>query len=133
MKKTLFFLSFFALLNGLSAQESQTDNDNRIYTIVEYLPTFGDNPNDVQAAQKYCLENMRFPSERGCVSGRIIVEFIVEKDGTLSNIKIRKKLEQLCDEEAIRLVKNMPKWQPAKQKGVPVRVSYLLPINFSLQ
>ncbi|WP_262710290.1 energy transducer TonB [Mucilaginibacter psychrotolerans] len=77
---------------------------------------------------------MRYPvaAFNAKVQGRIIITFVVEKDGTLSNIKVLRGIGSSCDEEAIRAIKACPPWLPGMQKGKPVRVQYSVPIAFSL-
>ncbi|RLD48169.1 MAG: energy transducer TonB, partial [Bacteroidetes bacterium] len=67
------------------------------------------------------------------IQGRIFINFIVEPDGIVSDVKILKGIGGGCDKEALRVVKNMPRWEPGVQKGKPVRVSYNLPIKFTLK
>ena len=96
------------------------------------MPTF---PGGQQKLLEYISENLKYPKELAeiCVQGRVICSFIVERDGSLSNIKVERKVDPFLDREALRLVKSMPRWKPGKQQGVPVRVRSLLPIKFRLQ
>ena len=83
---------------------------------------------------KYLAENTHYPEEtkeKG-VQGRAVVSFVVEKDGSITNVKVLKSLDPLLDKEAVRVVKTMPKWIPGKQSLVPVRVRYVLPVSFKL-
>ena len=83
---------------------------------------------------KYLSENIKYPEEakeKG-ISGRVFLSFVIEKDGTVSNVKVAKGIGKECDDEALRVVKAMPKWKPGLMKGKPVRVSYMLPIFFKL-
>ena len=100
-------------------------------TIVEQMPIFSGGE---EAMYNWLAENIKYPQvakETG-ITGTVIVSFIVERDGSISNITIRKDIGGGCGEEAVRVVKLMPKWKPGKQKGAPVRVQYNLPIRFSL-
>ena len=105
---------------------------NGVYQIVEEMPEF---PGGENALMDYVAKNVVYPKEaqeKG-ISGRVFVGFIVEKDGSVSEVKVLRGIGGGCDEESIRVVKAMPKWKPGKQEGKPVRVSYLMPITFKLQ
>ena len=83
---------------------------------------------------EYLSSNIKYPEEakeKG-ISGRVFIQFVIEKDGSVSNVKVMKGIGGGCDEEAVRVVKAMPKWKPGKQKGKPVRVNYILPVSFKL-
>ncbi|MDI6833957.1 MAG: energy transducer TonB, partial [Bacteroidales bacterium] len=67
------------------------------------------------------------------ISGTVYVQFVVEKDGSISDIKVVRGIGGICDEEAVRVITKMPNWIPAKQKGIPVRSYYVIPIAFVLQ
>ena len=67
------------------------------------------------------------------IAGRVFVSFVVEKDGSVSNVEVKRGIGGGCDEESDRVNKAMPKWKPGKMKGEPVRVSYMMPITFRLQ
>lgn len=99
--------------------------------LVDEMPQF---PGGEEAMMKFLVENVKYPdSVKECPSsGTVIVTFIVETDGSLSNIKILRSVEESLDNEAIRVVKSMPKWEPGKQNGEKVRVNYNLPLRFSL-
>lgn len=105
-------------------------NDS-VFQIVSEMPEF---PGGVEAMMKYIAENVKYPEkakEKG-ISGRVFVGFIVEKDGSVTSAKVLRGIGGGCDEEAVRVIKGMPKWKPGKQEGKPVRVSYMMPIMFKL-
>ena len=105
---------------------------NGVYQIVEEMPQY---PRGETALMKYVAQNVVYPQEareKG-ISGRVFVSFIVEKDGSISNVEVVRGIGGGCDEEAVRVISAMPKWKPGKMKGEPVRVSYMMPINFKLQ
>ena len=105
---------------------------NGVYQIVEEMPMF---PGGEQAMLDYVSKNVVYPSEaqeKG-ISGRVFVGFIVEKDGSVNEVKVLRGIGGGCDEESVRVIKSMPKWKPGKMKGKPVRVSYMMPIIFKLQ
>jgi protein TonB len=83
----------------------------------------------------FVAKNVQYPQEARDkeISGRVLVSFIVEKDGSIGDVKVVKGIGGGCDEEAVRVVKAMPKWKPGKDKGKPVRVSYMMPFTFKLQ
>ena len=104
----------------------------RVFDVVEQMPSF---PGGQQKLMDYLSENIRYPKElaEASIQGRVIVTFIVEKDGSISNVKVAKSLDPLLDKEAMRVVSSMPKWNPGKQSGIAVRVKYTLPVTFRLQ
>ena len=87
------------------------------------------------ALNQYLGKNIRYPAaaQRANVSGRVFVSFVVNTDGSIQDVTVLKGLGFGTDEEAVRVVKGMPKWRPGKQSGRPVRVKYNLPINFQLE
>ena len=85
---------------------------------------------------KFIAENIQYPviaMEKG-IQGRVICQFVVEKDGSISNIQVvRTSGDASFDKEGVRVISTMPKWKPGKQRGKPVRVTYTIPVNFRLQ
>ncbi len=109
-----------------------TATDDKVYEVCEQMPIFegGD-----AALLKYLGENLKLPEEdqeRG-MQGRMVVGFIVEKDGSLTNVKVLRPVDIALDAEVLRVVKGMPKWIPGRHNGQRVRVRYLLPIHICLQ
>jgi protein TonB len=108
-----------------------TNNNDEIFRFVEQEPEFiGGN----EMLLKYINDHLRYPENASdaLVEGRVIVEFIVHNDGSISDVRVVRGLGYGCDEEAMRLFKNMPKWNPGKQHGKAVNVIYSLPIIFVL-
>ena len=106
-------------------------NNDSIYQMVEVMPEF---PGGTAKMMDYLSKNIKYPEEakeKG-ISGRVFLSFVIEKDGAVSNVKVAKGIGKECDDEALRVVKAMPKWKPGLQKGKPVRVNYMLPIFFKL-
>lgn len=103
--------------------------DDRVFAVVEQMPSF---PGGQSAMMQYLATNMKCPKtvEENGIQGRVIVGFIVEKDGTITDVHTVRGVESALDKEAERIIKAMPKWTPGKQKGKPVRVSYFVPISF---
>ena len=109
---------------------AEPDNDS-IYQIVEQMPKF---PGGESALMEYVSKNVAYPEEakEKEIQGRVFIGFVVEKDGSVNEVKVMRGIGGGCDEEAVRVIKGMPKWKPGIQKGKPVRVSYMMPINFKL-
>ena len=106
--------------------------EQEIFQIVEEMPSY---PGGDQKLMEFVAKNIKYPQiarETG-IQGRVFVGFVVEPDGSVSNVKVLRGIGGGCDEEAMRVVKSMPKWKPGKQRGKAVRVSYMLPVNFKLQ
>ena len=106
--------------------------EHEVYQIVEQMPEF---PNGQEALMLYIAKQIKYPAEakKAGAQGRVFVGFIVEPDGSLSDFKVLRGIGYGCDEEALRLVKSMPKWKPGMQRGKAVRVQYLVPVNFRLE
>ena len=105
--------------------------DNKVYEVCEQMPSYvGGQP----ALMKYLIENVRYPKAavEAKQQGRVVVQFVVEKDGAVSSVKLLRSVTPLLDAEAIRVVKAMPKWNPGKKDGKLVRVRYALPVSFRL-
>lgn len=139
MKKiiTVAILSLFTVHFSLSTCYAQVhvdavaDSAGEIFTVVEEDPEF---PGGQQALYQYIAANVNYPQqakEQG-VTGRVFVSFVVERDGSISNIKSVKCPNQLLCDEAVRVVQSMPRWKPGRQRGKRVRVQYMLPFNFTL-
>lgn len=113
---------------GGDIEEEKVDE---IFTIVEQQPS---PVGGMQAFYQYVGENLRYPAtaSRMNVQGRVFVQFVVEKDGSLTDVQVVKGIGAGCDEEAVRVIQNAPKWAPGKQRGRPVRVRMILPIVFKL-
>lgn len=100
-----------------------------LFVIVEDMPEFAGGQDSMY---NFIYTNLKFPTP-DCIEGRCIVSFIVEKDGSLSNIKVVRGLGVAAyDEEAMRVIKLMPQWKAGKQRGKEVRVQYNLPIHFKV-
>ena len=104
---------------------------NEVYQIVDKMPEF---PGGEKALLNYISENIVYPqsAKDKNISGRVFVSFVIEKDGSVSDVKVMRGIDEECDAEAIRVVKAMPKWKPGMDNGKPVKVSYMLPVNFKL-
>lgn len=105
---------------------------DQVFQVVEVDPEF---PGGMEALIKYLSENIKYPEQakKDKIQGKVYISFVVEKDGSVADAKVLRGIGGGCDEEALRVVNAMPKWEPGKQKGTPVRVQYNLPIVFKLQ
>ena len=103
-----------------------------VFTIVEEMPSY---PGGDQKMYEYLGKNIKYPqiARESSIQGRVFVNFVVEPGGSVSNVKVLRGIGGGCDEEAVRVVKSMPKWKAGKQRGKAVRVSYTLPVVFKLQ
>ena len=103
-----------------------------IFQVVEEMPQF---PGGMGEAMKFLAKNMKYPvaAQQAKIEGRVIVQFVVEKDGSVSDVKVMRGVNSELDAEAIRVVSMMPKWIPGKQRGKAVAVKYTMPIMFRLQ
>lgn len=103
-----------------------------IISIAETMPSF---EGGIAVFYKFVGKNLKYPAQarRMGIEGKVFVHFVVDKDGSLSDIKVVKGIGAGCDEEVLRIVQKSPKWNPGKQRGRPVRVRMMLPITFKLQ
>ena len=126
--KKLFLIMLLAFVS-VNAYSQSDDADNDVYNMVDQSAKFQDGYNSII---KFVQENIKFPAEakENNVHGRLMVSVVVEKDGSLSDIKIKKGLGYGLDEEIVRIIKMMPKWQPAQHKGKTVRQSQTILIPF---
>lgn len=111
--------------------QEKTEDTNQIFTNVEVLPSFN---GGMAAFAKFLQKNLRYPpvARDAGIQGRVFCQFVVEKDGSLTDIKVVRGIGGGCDEEAVRVLKASPKWNPGVQNGRNVRVSYTIPIFFQL-
>ena len=103
-----------------------------IFLAVEENPEF---PGGPAKMMEYIQKNLKYPmmARESDIQGRVFINFVVEPDGSISNVTVLRGIGGGCDEEAVRVVENMPRWKPGKQRGTAVRVSYNLPVIFKLQ
>jgi TonB family protein len=115
-----------------AAPQSSEVDDNQIFAVVQDAPKF---PGGEAAMMKFISSNIKYPLEafEKDIQGRVICKFIVEKDGSLTNLEVVRKVAPSLDAEAIRVIEAMPKWNPGRQRGVAVRVKYTLPVLFTLK
>ena len=120
-------LTFF-----IQEASAQTQEEEPVFEIAEIMPFFkGGDP----AMKAYLSSKTEYPeiAKKKKIEGRVIVKFIVEKNGSITDVHIVKSVDPSLDKEAVRVVKSMPKWTPGKQNGQAVRVQYMVPVTFKLQ
>ena len=135
--KRLIMMSLMAIccLTTVLAQKtvvSQKDQKEDPFNVVEDMPAF---PGGMEAMIQFISSNIKYPADakKQKVDGRVLVNFVIEKDGSITEVKVVKPTFPSLDAEAIRVVKAMPKWKPGYQRGQAVRVQFTMPINFSLK
>lgn len=103
-----------------------------IFTVVEQMPEF---PGGAAEMTRFIQKNIKYPmmARESDIQGRVYINFVVEPDGSVSNVTVMRGIGGGCDEEAVRIVNMMPKWNPGKQRGIAVRCSFTVPIVFRLQ
>lgn len=108
------------------------DKDEQVFFVVEDMPEY---PGGEMALRKYIANNIDYPdiAQENGISGKVYVTFVVSKDGSIANAKIARGVDPSLDREALRVVNSLPKWEPGKQRGENVNVSYTVPINFALE
>lgn len=124
-------LMMLVLLFSFMTSTAQTKKNDMLFSVVEVMPQY---PGGQIAMLKYIMENIKYPEQamKKGIQGRVVVSFIVEKDGRVSNVRLLRSVESSLDKEAVRVVKSMPKWSPGKQNGKPVRVRFNVPVMFKL-
>ena len=124
-------LMMFVLLFSFMTSTAQTKKNDMVFDVVEVMPQF---PGGQIAMLQYLMKNIKYPEQavKEGIQGRVTVRFIVEKDGSISDVKPVLSVHPLLNKEAVRVVKSMPKWNPGKQNGKPVRVRFNLPVMFKL-
>ena len=108
----------------------QSESD-KVFEVVDEMPSF---PGGQGAMYDFIARNIQYPkvAEENGVQGRVIVTFIVKKDGSLSDVRVAKSVDPALDKEAVRLVESMPKWNPGIEKGQYVNVKFTLPVTFRI-
>lgn len=109
-----------------------TTGTNKVYDVVEQMPSF---PGVYSALMQYLANNIKYPvvAQEKRIQGRVVTSFIVERDGSISNVGVTRGVHPILDREAMRVVRSMPRWTPGKQNGQTVRVKYNVPVSFRLQ
>lgn len=110
-------------------EEAKQQVENQIFKVAEQMPSFKGNVN------QWLAQNLSYPAvaaENG-IQGKVVVQFVVETDGSISNVEVVRSVDPALDREAVNTVKRMPKWNPGMNNGQPARVRYTLPVTFKLQ
>ena len=116
----------------VAIDEAPKEEETKVFDVVEQMPSF---PGGDAELMKFLSSHIKYPvvAEENGIQGRVIAQFVVERDGSISDVKVIKSVDPSLDKEAIRVLKSMPKWIPGKQNGAPVRVKYTVPVTFRLQ
>ena len=146
MKRILYIVTFLGLSTAVYAQQTDTTekldyapvdvgkppSGDTVLSLVEQLPEF---PGGTDGLLRYLSQNLKYPAEarKKDIEGRVLVKFVVCKDGTLCDEEVVKGIGGGCEQEVIRVVKAMPKWKPGRQGGEPVKVYYTLPVTFKFE
>ena len=112
--------------------EEEEPEEEQIFQVVEEMPEF---PGGMAECLKFLSKNIKYPtiSQENGVQGRVIIQFVVNRDGSIVDPQVVRGVDPYLDKEALRVVSSMPKWKPGKQRGKPVRVKYTVPVTFRLQ
>ena len=133
MKKLILMLlmAVCCLMTANAQKTVVSQTDQKVFDTVEQMPEY---PGGMQAMIEFLQTNMKYPEDaaKQKVEGRVMVQFVVETDGSVSDVHVAKQVFPSLDAEAIRVVQAMPKWMPGKEKGKVVRVKYNLPIVFRM-
>ena len=116
----------------IAQPEPPKEEETKVFDVVEQMPSF---PGGQAALFQWLSSNIKYPvvAEENGVQGRVIVTFVVERDGSITDVRVVKSVDPSLDKEAVRVTKAMPRWIPGKQNGSAVRVKYTLPVTFRLQ
>ena len=116
----------------IAQPEPPKEEETKVFDVVEQMPSF---PGGPSALMQYLSSNIKYPvvAEENGVQGRVVCTFVVERDGSITDVRVIKSVDPSLDKEAVRVVKSMPKWIPGKQNGSAVRVKYTVPVTFRLQ
>ena len=112
--------------------EKPKEEETKVFDVVEQMPSF---PGGDAELMKFLNTHIKYPAvaEENGIQGRVVATFVVERDGSITDVKVIKSVDPSLDKEAIRVLKSMPKWIPGKQNGSAVRVKYTVPVTFRLQ
>ncbi|MBQ3630205.1 MAG: energy transducer TonB [Prevotella sp.] len=116
----------------IAEPEPVKEEETKVFDVVEQMPSF---PGGPSALMQYLSSNIKYPvvAEENGVQGRVVCTFVVERDGSITDVRVIKSVDPSLDKEAVRVVKGMPRWIPGKQNGSAVRVKYTVPVTFRLQ
>ena len=114
------------------ADEVPKEEETKVFDVVEQMPEF---PGGQGALLKWISDHIRYPAiaEENGIQGRVVCTFVVERDGSVTDVQVARSIDPSLDKEAVRVLKQMPRWNPGKQNGSSVRVKYTVPVTFRLQ
>jgi protein TonB len=131
-----FAFCYFMVGNDLTFAQAKADqkSDEKVYSFVDEGASFG-SKGDLSELYQFIAKNLRYPEEakEKKIEGKVFAKFVIEKDGSVTNVEIVKGVGYGMDEETLRVVKMLPKWNPGKQSGKAVRQAFTMPITFSLE
>ena len=136
MKKICFLFAVACLIHASTYSQSEVppkeSTDEEVFTAVEQMPEY---PGGEDAMFKFLGDNLVYPkaAKKQGIQGKVWIGFIIDKEGGITNVEVLRGIGGGCDEEAVRVIKLMPKWIPGKQDGKPVNVKFRFPINFTLK
>ncbi len=118
--------------NEVAVDEKPKEEETKVFDVVEQMPEF---PGGPAALMKWLSDNIKYPAvaEENGIQGRVVCTFVVERDGSVTDVQVARSIDPSLDKEAIRVLKKMPKWIPGRQNGSAVRVKYTVPVTFKLQ
>ena len=118
--------------NEAAIDEKPKEEETKVFDVVEQMPEF---PGGPAALMKWLSDNIKYPAvaEENGIQGRVVCTFVVERDGSVTDVQVARSIDPSLDKEAIRVLKKMPKWIPGRQNGSAVRVKYTVPVTFKLQ
>ena len=113
-------------------EEEEEESAQQIFTVVEKYPEF---PGGTPELMKFLSKNIKYPviAQENGIQGRVVCSFVVNRDGSIVDIQVMRGVDPSLDKEAVRVIGTMPKWKPGEQRGKPVRVRFILPVQFRLQ
>lgn len=116
-------------ITDLGDYDGEDTGEAEVFVVVENMPEFPEGN-----VQRWISKHVNYPqlAQENGIQGKVFIQFVIEKDGSISDVKVLRGVDSSLDQEAVRVVKSMPKWKPGMQRKKPVRVSYTLPINFQL-
>jgi len=116
----------------VKAEAPKPEVENKVFDVVEQMPSF---PGGQGALMQYLANNIKYPvvAQENGVQGRVVVSFVIERDGSITDVQVVRSVDPSLDREAQRVVRSMPRWIPGKQNGQAVRVKYNVPVSFRLQ
>jgi protein TonB len=118
--------------NDSIADEPSTIDEDKVFDVVDIMPQF---PGGGSALIEYLALSVKYPvvAEENGIQGRVVCTVVIEKDGSVNEVKVVRSVDPSLDKEAIRVLRSMPRWIPGENNGMPCRVKYTLPVTFKLQ